>query len=95
MAHRVADLEWLQVDSARVVTYHLYRNGRLRFTMTLNSSQLRAAIGSYVGGKNWARTGYNNPVTRLINGARTEVFLPQWAPYVSAAERHTDPDTDS
>ncbi len=85
VAHRVVDMEWLQADSARVIIYHLYREGRLRFTMTLNATQLRSAIGSYADGKNWPRTGYNNPVTRLINGDRTEVFLPQWEPYVSAA----------
>jgi hypothetical protein len=93
VSHRVADLEWLQADPARRITYHLYRDRQLRFAMTLNASQLRTAIGSYVDGKNWLRTGYNNPVTRLINGARTEVFLPQWARYVSVAEKHTDRDT--
>lgn len=84
--------EWLLADSGRTIVYHLYRNARLRFTMTLNASQLRTAIGSYLDGPHWPKTGYTNPVTRLIDGARTEVFLSKWAPYVSVVDEHLESD---
>lgn len=86
VAHRVEDLEWLETDATRSITYCLYRDGALRFTMKLNGRQLRSAIGTYVDGPGWPKTGYNNPVTRQINGVRTQVFLPKWAPYVSVVE---------
>jgi len=86
VTHRVEDLDWLEADATRSITYYLYRDGALRFTMKVTGRQLRSAIGAYVDGPRWPETGYNNPVTRQINGVRTQVFLPKWAPYVSAAE---------
>jgi hypothetical protein len=74
VAHRPDDLEWLEADTARVITYDMYRNGRLRFTMTLNASQLRAAIGNYVDGKSWHRMG---TTTRLR--ASFMVFEPKFS----------------
>jgi hypothetical protein len=84
LAHRKADLEWMEADSGRTIRYDLYRNDALMFTLRLSGQQLRAAIGPYVDGPGWPRSrGYNNPVTRRINGVRTQVFLPQWEGYVS------------
>jgi hypothetical protein len=86
VAHRPSDLVWLEEDQRRNIVYPLRRNGGTRYTMTLNGAQLRRAIGPYVNGPHWPTTGYVNPVTRTIDGVRTEQFLPQWASYVTRIE---------
>jgi len=86
VAHRPNDLVWLEEDQRRNIVYRLHRNGRACYRMSLNGAQLRKAIGPYVNGPFWPTTGYVNPVTRIAHGVRTELFLPQWASYVTSME---------
>jgi hypothetical protein len=81
--HRPADLAWLEADRSRKITYLLHKDGKPLYRLSLNGSQLRAALGKYVDGPKWPTIGYVNPVTKTVDHARTEEFLPQWAHYVT------------
>jgi hypothetical protein len=76
--HRVADLQWLEEDPARKIRYELIRDGKCRYQLELDARQLRRAIGKYVDGPNWERTGYTNPITISVGGRATEQLKPAW-----------------
>jgi hypothetical protein len=79
VSHQPADYTWLKVDPQRLITYLLYKNGGLRYKMSLNGAQLRQAIKW----PRWPAELYVNPVTKRKHGSYTDEFLPQWAQYVS------------
>lgn len=64
--HRFTDLRWLEEDPARKIRYALIKDGRRRYHLELDARQLRQAIGRYIDGPNWERTGYANPITTAV-----------------------------
>lgn len=79
--HHPADLEWLEGNLARKIQYRLIKGGTCRYVLELDAAELRGAIGKYVDGSHWNRTGYVNPITVFRGRKPTEVLKPAWRPF--------------
>lgn len=82
--HRPADLDWLEEDSARKIRYRLMKDGTCRYSLELDAKELRSAIGNYVYGPQWKRTGYVNPITVFAAGEPTEKLKSAWRCFARA-----------
>ena len=76
--HRPADLDWLEEDTSRKIRYHLLKDESCRYTLELDARDLRSAIGKYVYGPHWRRTGYVNPVAIFVQGRPSEELKATW-----------------
>jgi len=83
VAHQPSDYIWLQLDPQRLITYLLYKDDALRYKISVNEAQLRRAIKW----PRWPRERYVNPVTKRKDHCYTELFLPQWAEYVTVCRK--------
>jgi hypothetical protein len=83
--HHPADLEWLEGNPAHKIRYRLIKDGTCRYVLELDAAELRGAIGKYVDGPHWKRTGYVNPITVSRGRKPTEVLKPAWRPFARGA----------
>jgi hypothetical protein len=82
--HRPAELDWLEQDPARKIRYRLMDGEKCRYHLELDGKELRIAIGDYVCGPHWKKTGYVNPLTIHEGGQPTEVLKPAWRRFAQA-----------
>jgi hypothetical protein len=79
---RPADLDALETVRGARIEFHLTRDGRTEFVLSMTADQWKAALGRYYVGPNWRRNGYAVPLTRCCGGRPVAEFVARWEPYI-------------
>ena len=79
---RPADLDILDTVPGARIEFHLTRNGKTQFILSMTAGDWKTALGRYYNGPNWRRNGYAISLTRSCGGQPVPDFVDRWKPYI-------------